>query len=81
MTCHDCAQAKVQTWWGGYASGCVGCTARACARSLAAFDAVVKNNPSDLQAMLKVCFPELGYADARKMVWDWYLIDHPEPIA
>lgn len=64
--------------WHGYRTGCKGCEARAVARSQAAFLAIRKNEPGDLRDMIARLFPSMSYEDARRAVWAWWLVDHPE---
>lgn len=77
--CTDCATARVRTW-AGYRKGCPGCAARMCARSLAAFNALHPKGTGErepLRELVQRLMPSVAYADARRMVWDWWQIDHP----
>lgn len=79
MTCPDCALVRQRHGlWHGYRAGCLDCTARAAARSQAAFDAIRCDRPQDLQELIGRLFPATPYAAARRMVWDWWLLDHPQ---
>jgi hypothetical protein len=81
MTCRDCQQAQVQTWWGGYSIGCAGCSARAVARSLDAFNALSPQGTGDKEALrylITRAMPNIDIAQARRMVWEWWLRDHPQ---
>ena len=78
--CTDCAEARLRTWC-GYRIGCNGCSARAVARSLAAFNALDTMGDGDaepLRALIVQLLPEMPYADARRLVWDWWRSDHPQ---
>lgn len=75
--CDDCRRARTGTW-SIYRATCQGCKARGVARSMATFTAVREKDPKALQAMLARVFPALPYEQARRLVWDWWLIDHPE---
>lgn len=78
MSCIECRETEArQGHWHVYRTGCPGCTARAVARSQAAFDAIVRSDPAELRDMLKRMFPTMAYADARALVWAAWQIDHP----
>ena len=76
MTCDDCTRAKAGLW-GGYRRSCHGCTARAIARSQATHQAIRENDPAELRAMIGRLLPEMPYAEARELVWEWWQQDHP----
>lgn len=80
-TCEDCALAKAQRWWGGYRMGCAGCSARAIARSLAAFNVLHPQGTGDrgeLRALLGRMLPELGPVHAKRAVLGWWRHDHEQ---
>lgn len=63
--------------WHGYRAACHECSARAIARSLAAFHAVRHRDATELREAIARILPEHSYEDARAMVWRWRLVDHP----
>ncbi len=80
MSCDNCSRAKSGIWC-GYSARCTGCTARALARSMPAFQALHPNGSGDrddLRDAIQRAMPGTDYATARRMVWDWWLHDHPE---
>ena len=76
MTCPDCTQARATRWHGGYRNHCNDCTARAIARSLAAFNA--GRDPKTLDDTISRALPELPYRAALDMVRAWWRNDHPK---
>lgn len=75
--CPECRQVKAHRGhWHIYQSGCLGCSARAIARSSAAFDAIRRSQPDDLREMMTRMLPTKSYAEARAMVWKAWQIDH-----
>ena len=85
MTCPDCTQARAGMWH-GYRASCAECQARALARSPAAA-AAINAQPgtqaaiTDRQALadaIRRAMPETEPAEARRMVWGWWRVDHPE---
>lgn len=63
--------------WHGYRDTCDECTARAIARSLAAFTAIRRREPSELRELIARLLPRHPYEQAREMVWRWWRLDHP----
>lgn len=81
MTCPECTEARARAWWGGYRANCNGCTARAIARSLDAFNALAASGTGDkdaLRALIGRLMPNVEPAQARRMVWEWWTQDHPQ---
>lgn len=76
-TCEACTIAATRPT-GQYRQGCIGCSARAVARSMAAFKAVVEKDPAPLRETLERVFPALSYEQARRLVWAWWQSDHPQ---
>lgn len=79
--CQDCTQAKAQRWWGGYSAACTTCSARAIARSLAAFNALHEHgngNRDDLRDMVARMLPDMGPVEAKRAVMAWWRHDHEE---
>lgn len=77
--CSDCASAKVRRWHGIYKSSCAGCSARAVARSLAAFNALDPKGTGDkepLRELVQRVLPQMPMAQARSAVWEWWQHDH-----
>lgn len=77
--CPECAQAKARRWHGIYMANCTGCSARAAARSLAAFNALDPRGNGDkepLRELVLRVLPKLGMKQAREAVWTWWQIDH-----
>lgn len=83
MTCEHCTRARAGIWC-GYMANCSDCIARALARSLHAFNALHDRGTGDRdelrQAILRA-LPGIDYAAARRMVWQWWLHDHPDAKA
>ena len=78
MDCPDCAEAMRRTW-GGYHAKCPGCTARAIARSQAAFHAMRRGSIDDKQALRDLIarlMPNTSTTEARRMVHGWWTHDH-----
>lgn len=83
MTCPSCAVARVRTSC-EYRSDCMGCTARAIARSLTAWNALHKNGNGQrapLTEMVNRLLAGMDPKEARKLVLDWWRHDHPEGTA
>lgn len=79
--CPDCNAATAHVWHGGYRSECNGCTARAIARSLSAFNALHDAGTGDREAlrqMVITLMPGVELNRARQMVWEWWQRDHAE---
>ena len=84
-TCPDCTQARAGQWF-GYRSGCADCQARALARSPQAAAAIGAKPGTQaaivardtLAEAIRRAMPETDAAEARGMVWAWWLHDHPE---
>lgn len=75
--CHDCTEAMRRTW-GGYRADCPGCTARAIARSLAAWRAITKGEDADKKALRELIaklLPKTSTTEARRMVFGWWNAD------
>lgn len=77
-SCVECSAAREAVWYGGYRMQCVECTARALARSHLAHDAIRKGQPLGLREAISRALPNVAYADARRMVMDWWRVDHPQ---
>lgn len=83
MTCPDCTTARAGLWC-GYRYSCADCCARAVARSLPAFDALHPRGTGErdpLRAAIQRAMPHTEYTAARRMVWAWWLHDHPDAKA
>lgn len=83
MTCDHCTRARSGIW-GGYLSTCSECIARALARSLHAFNALHPRGSQErepLREAIQRALPNIDYAAARRMVWQWWLHDHPDAKA
>lgn len=79
MTCEACTTAKLRSC-GSYRTWCDGCMARACARSLAAFNALDPKGSGEqepLRDLVAQVFPAEKRKQARADVWAWWQIDHP----
>lgn len=79
--CPDCQQARVRAW-GGYRAKCIWCTARAIARSLAAWDALHIQGNGDRQPLTDLVarlLPNVATDQARRMVLAWWRHDNPKP--
>lgn len=79
VTCPDCNEARAKLWHGGYRMACTGCSARAVARSLAAFDALDPAGSGDkdaLRDLITRVLPSTPYKHAREAVWAWWEQDH-----
>ena len=84
MSCLECDRALSEVWHGIYRSGCMGCTARAAARSYAAFDALHPNgsgDPNALRDLVRRVLPGVPTADARRAVGDWWRRDHQDQLS
>ena len=83
MSCDHCDRARAGIWC-GYASSCDECVGRALARSLHAFNALHPRGSRDrepLREAIQRALPGIDYATARRMVWQWWLHDHPDAKA
>jgi len=81
--CAECDLARGRVWHGIYANWCDGCTARALARSSAAFDAIDergRRDPEPLRELIARCMPAMPYEAAREAVWDWWQVDHAKEV-
>jgi len=79
-SCPDCAEAERRHCWCAYTDGCPGCTARAIARGLDAFNALHPNGTGErepLRELIARLMPG-DYTKARHSVWRWWQHDHPE---
>ncbi len=67
--------------WHGYRTQCTGCTARAIARSLIAFNAARPNaGPEDKAALRELyarALPGIPTKEAHAAMLHWWRIDHP----
>lgn len=82
MSCEDCAKAAEQTWWGAYRARCAGCSARAVARSLDAFNALHPDGSGDVDRLAELigrAIPNTPPLLAMQMVLEWWQRDHPQP--
>ena len=81
MTCADCDKARAAVAHGGYRSDCQGCTARAIARCLDAFNALHprgSRQPDDttkLRELVARLMKQTEPKTARQMVMDWWRHD------
>ena len=76
--CYECtATVDRGGMWHVYRESCDECSARAISRSLAAFRAVRHHDVGALREMIARMLPTRTYAEARAMVWRWWIIDHP----
>ena len=76
--CDDCTQARAGIWC-GYRFGCLGCTARAIARSGDAYLAwgmkdETQRDPRPLREKVRQLLPT---REARAEVLTWWRLDHP----
>lgn len=81
--CTDCDKAKAGMWC-GYSAGCTECQARSVARCLDAFNALHPKGTGDrdgLRMVIERVMTTVPYPDARRAVWRWWLIDHPDAKA
>ena len=77
--CTDCEQARIHTW-GIYQAACIGCTARAIARSLTAWNALHPLGDGNRQALKELVdrlMPQTSTDEARRQVVAWWRHDHP----
>lgn len=82
--CPDCTQARATRWHGGYRIGCLGCAARAVARSQAMHDAVTSRTQDafrTLRETISNAIPGQPYEEAKAAVIEWWRNDHPERTA
>lgn len=75
--CQNCNRSRARMWC-GYSSACNDCAARAVARSIVAFEAVMNRSTIDLRDTLSRVLPGIEYETARGMVWAWWRIDHDQ---
>ena len=83
MTCPDCTRSRAGLWC-GYRASCADCQARALARSPAAAAAIQSQDPTARTALadaIRRAMPDTDPAQARRMVWAWWLHDHPDAKA
>lgn len=76
MSCDDCTRAYAGIW-GGYSARCPGCSARAIARSLAAFhawDAMGDGDVQPLRELVERLLPTLSREEAKQAIRRWW--DH-----
>jgi hypothetical protein len=81
--CAECMLARDRVWHGLYANWCDGCMARAIARSHAAFDALHERGKKDVRGLREIvarCMPEVPFEDARRLVWEWWQLDHAKEV-
>ena len=87
MTCPDCTKALEHAAHCGYTTGCHGCTARAIARCLDAFNALHADGrraPADrdkLRALVERLMKDVEPLEARKMVMEWWRRDRQRSTA
>lgn len=78
--CPDCQQALAATWHGGYRANCMGCAARAAARTLAAINAdqpgVGPSDTADLRDTYARMLPGVPLRDAHEAMLTWWRRDH-----
>lgn len=80
MNCPAC-QAAMTRSSGIYRDGCKGCAARAIARSKAAFNALHDKGTGKTRELIELVdrlLPDLPTEAARKMVRDWWSLDHQQ---
>jgi hypothetical protein len=81
--CAECTLARERVWHGGYDHWCDGCMARAIARSQAAFHAIDERGNGDqrpLRELIGRCMQKVPYEDARRVVWQWWQVDHAKEV-
>lgn len=81
--CPDCTASRAGQWC-GYRSQCPDCIARAVARSLPAFNALHPRGDRDREGLrdaIRRAMPNTDATEARRMVWAWWLHDHPDAKA
>lgn len=85
MTCPDCDKARARVAYGGYRSDCQGCTARAIARCLDAFNALhpqgrrAGEDTLKLRELVGRLMTQTESRAGRQMVMDWWRHDRKAP--